>query len=257
MTHSRPTLIALIPARSGSLRVRGKNIRPLAGHPMIAYSIAAAKASGLFQRIIVSTDSELYRRIAEHYGAEAPFLRPMEFATSTSPDIEWIKHCLENLNGSYDAFAKLNPTSPFRMPTTIQRAWEQFLSTPDADSLRAVELCHEHPGKMWVVGDKFMSPFIDQSDMEVAWHARQYQDLPKVYIQNSSLEIVWTRVVRETNTREGKRIIPFFTEKAEGFSIDYEHDWILAEHMIQTQSAILPKVEMPAWTTENERNLES
>ena len=207
-----PTALALIPARSGSSRVPGKNIRALRGHPLIAYPIASARASAIYDRIIVSTDSELIREIAIYYGAEAPFLRPSELATSTSPDIEWITHALSQLDQTYDAFSILRPTSPFRQPETIQRGWRQFLSLPQIDSLRAVELCRQHPGKMWVVEGATMRPLLEQSHLEVAWHAGQYQALPKVYVQNSALEIAWTRVVWEHNSREGKVVAPFFTD---------------------------------------------
>ena len=234
--------LALIPARAGSLRVPSKNIRPLAGHPLIAYAITAARAANLFDRIIVSTDSEVTRDIAVYYGAEVPFLRPQELATSVSPDIEWIKHALSQLVDTYDCFSILRPTSPFRQPETIQRAWQQFQDLPRIDSLRAVQLCHEHPGKMWIIEGDLMRPLLDQSHLEVAWHAGQYQDLPQVYVQNSSLEIAWTRVVWETNSREGTVVAPFLTQGAEGFSIDYESDWYLAERMIES-GEVLPAVD--------------
>jgi CMP-N-acetylneuraminic acid synthetase len=88
-----------------------------------------------------------------------------------------------------------------------------------------------------------MRPLLDQSHLEVPWHAGQYQALPKVYIQNSALEIAWTRIVHEYDSREGKVIAPFFTQGAEGFSIDYETDWYLAEHMIAQGEAVLPEIE--------------
>ncbi|MCU0590503.1 MAG: hypothetical protein MUC57_03410, partial [Desulfobacterales bacterium] len=87
-----PSVVALIPARSGSKRVPDKNIRPLAGHPVIAYSISAAVQSGIFAAVIVSTDSERYAEVARYYGAEVPFLRPGEFSGDTSPDIEWVEY---------------------------------------------------------------------------------------------------------------------------------------------------------------------
>jgi len=86
-----PSAVALIPARQGSKRVPGKNIRPLQGHPTIAYTIAQAIESGVFDAVIVSTDSDETAAIARHYGAEVPFLRPAQFASDTSPDIEWIE----------------------------------------------------------------------------------------------------------------------------------------------------------------------
>ncbi|RLG57828.1 MAG: acylneuraminate cytidylyltransferase family protein [Hadesarchaea archaeon] len=237
-----PTLLGLIPARAGSKRVPAKNILPLSGHPLIAYTISSAKASGLFDKIVISTDSELIRKVGIHYGAEVPFLRPAKFATSTSPDIQWIKHALSELDEDYDAFAILRPTSPFRTADTIKRAWREFLRKRRIDSIRAVELCHEHPGKMWIVRGETMRPLLDQSHLKVAWHARQYQALPKVYVQNSCLEIAWTKVVWKYNTREGKVVAPFFTRGTEGFSIDYKHDFYLADLLVKTGEASLPKV---------------
>lgn len=235
--------LALIPARAGSSRVPNKNIRPLAGHPLIAYTIAAARESGVFQRIIVSTDSSVIRDIALLYGAEAPFLRPKELATGISIDIEWIKHALSRLNETFDYFSILRPTSPFRQADTIRRAERQFLDTPGIDSLRAVELCREHPGKMWVVENNAIRPLLEQSHMPVAWHAMQYQELPRVYIQNSALEIAWTNnTVRKHNSREGRTVAPFFTQGKEGFSIDYESDWCLAERMVEKGEAVLPEI---------------
>jgi len=242
------TCLALIPARSGSLRVPGKNVRLLAGHPLIAYTIAGARASGLFARIIVSTNSEATRDIARYYGAEAPFLRPEAYATATSPDIEWIEHALAALPDRYDAFSILRPTSPFRQPQTLERAWQQFLDTPGADSIRAVELCHEHPGKMWTIDGPFMQPLLDQSALAVPWHDGQYQALPKVYVQNSALEIAWTRVVAQSHTRGGRVIAPFFTDAAEGFSIDHPADWALAENYLAAGQMRLPPVDRPPYT---------
>src|SRR5689334_1046627 len=124
-----PSAIALIPARHGSKRVPGKNTRVLKGHPTLAYTIAPAIESGVFDAVIVSTDSEETAAIARHYGAEVPFLRPAAFATDTSPDIEWVEYTireLANRGRRWDAFSLLRPTSPFRTADTIRRAWRQF-----------------------------------------------------------------------------------------------------------------------------------
>jgi N-acylneuraminate cytidylyltransferase len=238
-----PRLLAFVPARAGSSRVKLKNIRPLAQHPLMAYTIQAALQSGVFERVVVSTDSEQIADIARHYGAEVPFLRPPELASSTSPDIEWLTHAFNELGRDYDAFSILRPTSPFRLPQTIQRAHQEFLGHSGIDSIRAVEKCHEHPGKMWTVQPNgLLEPLLPQDHLEVPYHARQYQDCPEVYIQNSSLEMAWSRVIWETCSREGKVIAPFFTDGKEGFAIDYEEDWMLAEHWTQTGDAQLPEV---------------
>ena len=110
-----PTIVALIPARSGSKRLPDKNIQPLAGHPLIAYTISAARQSGLFADVIVSTDSERYADVARYYGAEVPWLRPVELAGDLAPDIEWVEYTLKRLlkeGRGYDCFSILRPTSP-------------------------------------------------------------------------------------------------------------------------------------------------
>ena len=238
--------VAFVPARWGSERVPGKNVRPLAGHPLIAYAIGAARASGVFERVVVSTDSEETAEIARWYGAKVPFLRPPELATSTSPDIEWLTFTLERLEEAYDLFAIVRPTSPFRGPETVRRASEQLLATPEADSIRAVELVKQHPGKMWLLGDdgRTMRPLLDQSHLDVAWHAGQYQALPRVYVQNSALELAWTRVVAATGTREGRVVAPLLTDELEGFSIDYDEDWERAEDLVRRGEASLPQIDL-------------
>jgi N-acylneuraminate cytidylyltransferase len=237
-----PSAIALIPARSGSERVANKNIRPLAGHPLLAYAIATARQSGIFDRIVCSTDSGKIAEVAQRYGADVPFLRPEALATSTSPDIEWITHALGRVDDHYDLFAIVRATNPFRGPDVLERGLRQLLATPEADSIRAVELVKQHPGKMWVLEGKTMRPLLDQSHLETAWHAGQYQALPEVYVQNSALEIAWTRVVSQTGTREGRVVAPYLTEGFEGFNIDEEEDWDRARRLLDEGKAALPDV---------------
>src|SRR3954464_8958696 len=141
-----PSAVALIPARSGSERVRDKNVRPLAGHPLLAYAVAAAREAGVFDRIVCSTDSGKIAEVAQRYGADAPFLRPKELATSISPDIDWIRHALDQLGDHYDLFAIVRAPHPLRGPGVLQRGLEQLLATPAADSVRAVEPVKQHPG---------------------------------------------------------------------------------------------------------------
>ena len=240
-----PTAVALIGARSGSERVPGKNVRLLAGHPLLAYAIETARQSAAFERIVVSTDDEAIAKVARWYGADVPALRPREYATSTSPDVEWIAWTLPRLEQHYDLFAIVRATNPFRGPETIRRGLEQLLATPEADSIRAVELVKQHPGKMWVLDEvgRLMRPLLDQSHLDVAWHAGQYQALPPVYAQNSALEIAWTRVVAATGTREGRMVAPFLTEGFEGLNIDDEDDFARAEELVAAGRARLPSIE--------------
>ena len=249
-----PSAVALIPARQGSKRVPGKNVRVLSGHPTIAYTIAPAVESGVFESVIVSTDSEEIADVARHYGAEVPFLRPAEFASDTSPDIEWLEYTLIELKRqgrTWDCFGLLRPTSPFRTPDTIGRAWTRFLAQEGVDSLRAVEKCAQHPGKMWVVrGDRllpllpfgFLQQESDGARREQPWHSTPYQALPTVYVQNASLEIAWTRVVLQGRTIAGHVVVPFFTEGYEGFDINDRYDWMIAERLLAEGAVSLPAV---------------
>jgi len=249
-----PSAVAFIPARLGSKRVPGKNIRALAGHPMLAYAIAPALESGVFSSVIVSTDSEEIAAVARHYGAEVPFLRPAAFAGDTSPDIEWLEHALTELRSggrTWDAFSLLRPTSPFRSAAAIRKAFAHFTSQAGADSLRAVEKCTQHPGKMWVIrGDRMfplmpfelVSPKPRSGEGGQPWHSTPYQALPLVYVQNASLGIAWTRVVFERRTIAGDVVVPFVTEGHEGFDINDPYDWMVAERLIADGAAVLPRV---------------
>lgn len=233
---AKPSVVALIPARSGSKRVSGKNLKMLGGVPLIAHTIRAATASGVFSEVIVSTDSGEIAAAAKSSGASVPFMRPAQYAGDLSPDIEWVRHVLETLAAGGrkpDAFSILRPTSPFRTEDTIRRAWTTFISAgAGVDSLRAVEKCGEHPCKMWVVRGGRLLPLIPFGPEGQPWHSTPYQALPEIYVQNASLEIAWTRVVFETNSIAGSTIVPFFTQGREGFDINTPEDWIVAEKIL-------------------------
>lgn len=230
----------------------GKNVRRLAGHPLVAYTIAAARSSGIFESVLVSTDSEQYAAIARHYGADVPFLRPPEIAGDTSPDIEWVDYVLRRLkaeNRSYDCFSILRPTNPFRLPETIERAWREFLAEEGVDSLRAVERCKQHPAKMWVVRGRRMNPLLPLGPPEQPWHSSQYAALPEVFVQNASLEIAWSRVVFESRTIAGHVIMPFFNTAYQGFDVNEPYDWRLAEDLAGSGKVRLPEVNEPPFAS--------
>jgi CMP-N,N'-diacetyllegionaminic acid synthase len=238
-------VVALIPARGGSKRVPRKNVRMLAGHPLLAYSIASARESGLFSDVIVSTEDEEIARVARHYGASVPFMRPSELAGDKSPDIEWVSHALTVLREDQrlsDCFSILRPSNPFRQARTIRRAWDIFVAQPNADSLRAVEKCRQHPGKMWVVEGDRMHPLLSGGPTTPPWHSTPYEALPPVYVQNASLEIAWTSVVFTKHSISGDEIVPFFTDLYEGLDINYPQDWRLAEELVATGTVALPTI---------------
>ena len=219
---------------------------------MIAYTIAPALESKVFDAVIVSTDSEEIAAIARHYGAEVPFLRPPALASDTSPDIEWLEYTIGELSAqgrNWDCFSLLRPTSPFRTADTIRRAWATFTSQEGVDSLRAVELCTQHPGKMWIVRGQRMSPLLPFGNGEQPWHSTPYQALPRVFVQNASLEVAWTRVVRERRTIAGDVLVPFLTEGYEGFDINDAFDWMVAERLLAEGKVTLPTVNTEPYGT--------
>jgi len=239
--------VALIPARAGSQRIPDKNIKELNGHPLIAYSIAAAKESKIFSDIICITDSPVYADIAKHYGASVPDpLRPESLSGSLSPDIEWVSWILAELNNNKnypEVFSILRPTSPFRSAKTIRDGYKAFMDDLSADSLRAIELTSQHPGKMWMVRNNRMLPLLPFDIDGVAWHSSQYANLPEIFIQNASLEFAYTKIVTDLGSISGECILPFFTRGLEGFDINTPEDWTLAETYFNSNQAELPEIQ--------------
>lgn len=239
--------IALIPARAGSKRVPFKNIRELAGHPLLAYTISAALDSGCFEKVLVSSDDASTLDIAARYGADC-LRRPDDFATDTSPDIEWVNHALSIASlyhlGVFDTFSILRPTSPFRKPETIQRAFREWNEGNGLNmaysSLRAVERVSQHPGKMWKIRGRDLVPLLLQPQQP--WHDSQATTLPEVYVQNASLEIAHVSTVLNTGTISGQRVMAFRTSEEEGFDVNTEYDWTIAEMMLEQGVVSLPQV---------------
>ena len=230
-------VLGLVPARSGSQRVPGKNVRELRGFPLLAYAVSVALASKVFSNVVCSTDSEEYAGIARRFGAEVPVLRPLEFASADSPDIEWVRHSLDvqsSLGREYDAFAILRPTSPFRKPSHIRHAWQLFSSSTGIDSLRAVEECSQHPGKMWLRGSQLIHPLLPFSIEGVPWHSNQKAKLPVVYVQNAFLEISLVSSVRNLSSISGERVLPYLIGGPEAMDLNNENDWELAELYLST-----------------------
>jgi N-acylneuraminate cytidylyltransferase len=245
-----PSIVGFIPARSGSKRIPGKNTRVLNSHPLLAYTVAAALESGVFDAVILSTESEEVASIGRHYGAEVPFLRPAEYAADHSPDFDWLNYTVGKLattGRSWDSFSILRPTSPFRSADTIRRAWKQFTSDTTADSLRAVELCSQHPAKMWVVKGNRMRPLLESPPDGTPWHSSPYQSLPSVHAQNASLEMAWTRTLVEKHSIAGSSIMPFLTSGFEGLDVNHQRDWWYVEELLRRGEAELPTVKPQPW----------
>jgi len=230
--------VALIPARGGSKRIPGKNVRLLAGHPLIAYSIAAAQESGVCDRIICSTDSPDIAAIAVSYGAAVPELRPAELATDGAHDIGFVNHALEHWLGAQDDFiVLLRPPNPLRRGSSIASALEQLRATDWADSIRALRPVSEHPGKMWRVNDSGeATTYLEQGGS----YNGPTQDLEKLYVQSSALEIVRTSAVRAHQSISGDRVMALELPGFEGLDLNSEMDWMVMERLVSDQPDILP-----------------
>jgi len=235
-TNTKNKLIALIPARSGSQRLKNKNILKLKNKHLLGIAIEEAVKSKLFSMIIVSSDSKKYLDIAGKYGKIKKILRPSKYAKSSSPDFEWVNHSLNKVNAKKEGFSHffiLRPSNPFRKSVTIKLAWKSYLLNKKVDSLRAVQLCKEHPGKMWTIKKKFIVPFINKNIKGQPIYNNQYKVLPEIYIQNACIEISKIDVIKKNNSITGKKIMPFFTKKFEGADINYLSDFNLAKKLIK------------------------
>ena len=227
-------IIALIPSRSGSQRILDKNIKKLNNKPLLYYAIKSALDSKIFTKVVVSTDSKKYAKIANLYRAETPFLRPKKLSKSTSPDYEWVNHALQfykKKGENFDLFFILRPTNPFRTKKTILRALKEFKKNK-CDSLRAVEQCKQHPYKMWKIKNNKLIPFKNLKIQGQPSYNVQFKSLPKVYIQNASLEISKVEVLKKYKSITGKTILPFLTNGNEGFDINYIEDFYYAESIV-------------------------
>lgn len=228
------SLVALIPARAGSVRVLGKNTRLLGGVPLWKHTERVAFESRLFSGVYICTDDPAIMSDPTLQAGLLP--RSPESALSTSPDIMWVREALEAIPRTLygpcpTALCILRPTSPFRTQDMLKRAWAQF-EYADADSLRAVSPAPVHPGKMWYCTN-FMEPVLKGEHPDgTPWHSSPTQTLWPVYVQNASLEIVWTAVIYR-GSLSGRKILPFYTHGLEGFDINTEADFAEAERLIQ------------------------
>jgi N-acylneuraminate cytidylyltransferase len=222
-------ILGLIPARSGSKRVPGKNMALLNGKPLLQYAIDGAVKSKSFDEIVVSTDWDICKKLASANHVSV-LSRPPELCQDSSHDYEWVKHAVDNFPG-FDIFVILRPTSPFRTAKTIQRALKEFLADPICDSMRAVEKTTAHPKKSWELGSVFMYPYDDGQIKGIPWHDLSTQSLGDVYVQNGCIHIAWTGIL-EYGNYSGVDIKPFLTQGREGIDINTPEDLLYAEWLM-------------------------
>ena len=207
--------IAIIPARGGSKGIPGKNIAPLLGHPLIAYSIAASLASGSISRTIVSTDSEEIAAIARQHGAEVPFLRPPEFATDTSTDRDFLLHAIswldEHENSRPEYIVHLRPTTPLREPAVIDEAVGLIKSSVSATSLRSAHLASKTPYKWFEMDEAGFFRGIRPGDTRPEYYNLPRQSFPPVYDPNGYVDVLRVSQLLNTASVHGDTILGFIT----------------------------------------------
>ena len=229
-------ILALIPARAGSKSVPKKNIIDINGHPLLAYSIAAAKLSTLINRIIVSTDSEEFAKIARFYGAETPFLRPKKYARDASADRPYYEHALNWLekHEGYipDYVVNLRPVTPARNPKIIDKGIREIIQDKKATGLRSAQATL-HPGyKMFRKKGDYMH-FLGSEDFKKNEEYYDYcrQTLPPTYMGNGYVDVLIPATLRKTDMVHGTHIRAFLTKTIA--DIDYQEDIPFAEKLLR------------------------
>jgi pseudaminic acid cytidylyltransferase len=225
------SIVALIPARAGSKRIPGKNIKPFAGQPIIAYSINAAAASGLFDRIIVSTDSAQIADVARSYGAQVPFMRPDRLADDFTPTADVVLHALDWLEANEslpEYFCCIYATAPFVQPEYLKAGFKRLRDEDDTATAFAVT-SFAYP--------IFRALRIDEKGrIKMFWpehkEARS-NDLPEAY--HDAGQFYWgrSRKFLVEKTLLSKKAVPVFLPRYLVQDIDTPDDWETAEYMFK------------------------
>jgi CMP-N,N'-diacetyllegionaminic acid synthase len=235
-------ILAIIPARGGSKGLPRKNVLPLMGHPLIAYSVRAALDSKLITRVVVNTDAEYIALEAKKYGAEIPFMRPIELAGDLSTDFEVFKHMMqwlaENENYTPDLIVQLRPTSPVR-PIGIIDTCIQKLIDSNADSLRVVTRAPVTPYKMWQVESeaKAMKPLLMLPGVKEPYNQPR-QSLPEIYWQIGCLDIIRLSVITYKNSMSGDSILPHIIPQQFAIDIDDIESFKKAEQVLVSENCV-------------------
>ena len=228
-------ILAIIPARGGSKGVPRKNIRMLAGKPLVAWTIESAQRASCIDRLIVSTDDEEIADISKSYGADVPFLRPAEFAKDGTTDLPVYLHTLEWLEQNEevipDIVVWLRPTAPLRAASDIDEA-VRLLTTCDTDWVRSVCKVDHHPYWMYEIQDGFLTPVIEGLNPAKCY---QRQLLPDVYRLNGVVETVWRDVIVNDGAQYSGKLCPYVMPQERSVDLDTELDFLLAEELLKRQ----------------------
>ena len=221
-------ILAIIPARGGSKGLPRKNILPLAGKPLIAYTIEAALRSKKLNRVIVSTNNEEIGGVSHKYGAEV-IMRPQDLAEDTTPTESVIKHAVSVLEAEgykADIIVTLQPTSPFRTSIQIDDALNEIFSD-DVDSVISLKEVTEHPYKMKMIENGYIVPFL-----KIKLKSNRRQDMPTLYKENGAIYITKYDLIMNKDKIVGGNIKPFLMSDKTSIDIDTHLDLKIAECLL-------------------------
>ena len=231
----RGRFLGIVPARGGSKSVPRKNLRPLLGRPLIAWTIESATAAKSLDRLIVSTDDAEIAEVSRRWGAEVPFLRPAAIAADDTPDLPVFQHALRALREADgyrpDAVVRLRPAQPLRTAAEIDRAVELWRRS-GADCVKSVRPVAEHPFKMYrLVGERLV-PYLDSEERRRRGPDVPRQSLESVYLSSGVVDVVRRETV-EMGSTEGGSIVPYFTDPATYVNLDSLRDFGIAEALMR------------------------
>jgi CMP-N-acetylneuraminic acid synthetase len=228
-------VLGIIPARGGSKSVPGKNLRPLRGAPLVAWTIASARRAKRLHRLIVSTDDAAIAGVARAYGAEVPFVRPAALAADDTPDLPVFQHALAALRAADgfvpDLVVHLRPTQPLRLPEDIDEG-VRLADATGADCVKSIRLVAEHPFKMYRFRGERLVPYLETEERRRRGPDVPRQSLEPVYL-SAGLVDVMRREIIEAGTTEGASIEPYVIDAARYVNLDSEQDFEIAETLMR------------------------
>lgn len=223
----KPKILGIIPARGGSKGVPRKNIRLLAGKPLIAWTIEAAKSSEHISRLILSSDDEEILTIAKNFGCEVPFIRPKEYASDESSAIDVVMHAMNALQESYDYLVYLQPTSPLKRTKDIDGAIAKCIKSK-VDTCVSVTSPDKSPYWSFRLDDENkLIPLIPWEDKNT-----RRQDVPESYILNGAIYVAKTEAILKHRSFIHKDTIGFYMPRNRSVDVDAELDFVIAEYLL-------------------------
>ena len=237
---SRTEILALIPARGGSKGIPRKNIRPFAGYPLIAYSIAAAYQAQSAIRVIVSTDDQEIAEVACAFGAETPFLRPLELAADRTTDLPVFQHTLqwlaEHENYHPEMVLHLHATSPVRPQGLIDQAVRLLRENPEGECVRSVVSPGQNPYKMWRIDPQSgrIVPLLAVAGVSEPYNTPR-QLLPEVYLQTGHVNAIRPATILQ-GSMTGKAILPLIVDASYEVDLDTLADWERGEWVVASKT---------------------